>query len=125
MSRNKVKNKKSSQPKVSGECLIYDSSCAFCTGLAGYFHRRWGVRIVPNNMTGNTKLEKKLIQKDVHYIIYNKTDNSYVMYDGAEAAVRMIGKKYPVLIWLYYVPVIRQLIQFLYWIVKKLRKYLR
>ena len=101
--------------------LIYDSSCAFCTGLASYFQRKWNIKIVPN--TSVTGKNKELIKKDVHFFDLDEKNNEYKLFSGAEAAVRMIGRKYKFLIFLYSIFGIRQLIQSFYWIVKKSRKY--
>lgn len=102
--------------------LVYDATCAFCTGLAGYFQSKWKVKIVPNNVPVNY-IDKKTIKRDVHYVVFN--ENGYVVYHGAEAAIMMAGKEYPILVLLYSIIGIRQVIQAFYWIVKKSRKYLR
>lgn len=99
--------------------LVYDASCAFCTGLAGFFHRKLGIKIVPNDVTINY-LAKETIQKDVHFVIFE--NGKLLVFHGAEAAVRMVGQKYGILIKLYKVIVFKQLFNVFYWIVKKLRK---
>jgi len=101
--------------------LVYDASCAFCTGLAGYFHSKWQIKIVSNDNRINN-IDKDIIKKDVHFVCF--VDETVLVYHGAEAAVRMVGTKYPILIRLYGIIGIRQLIQLFYWIVKKLRKHL-
>jgi len=99
--------------------LVYDASCAFCTGMAGFFHRKLGVKVVPNNIQVSY-LDKETIQKDVHYVVFE--NGKPIVFHGAEAAVRMVGQKYGILIKLYKVIGFKQFFQISYWIVKKLRK---
>ena len=86
--------------------LIYDKSCPFCTGIARYFQKNWNVKIVGK------------VFKDVHYVEGKK------MYDGAEAVIRILSTKYPILILLYSIMVFRIMFKAFYWTLKKTRKYL-
>lgn len=86
--------------------IIYDYSCPFCTGIAQYFEKNWDIEIVGK------------VFKDVHYV------DGKIMYDGAEAIIRVLGTRYPVLISLYGIMIFRIMFKSIYWIVKKLRKHL-
>jgi len=104
--------------------LIYDGYCAFCTGLAGRLNRHVGIKIVPSHYVRLKApgLERDTIEYNVHYVKFNGEEIK--VYHGTEAAVRTIGIKHKFVIWLYYIPVIRQLIQVFYFLMKKSRKYL-
>jgi len=110
--------------KNKRDFLIYDAYCDFCYGLAGFLHTHLNVHTVPSYMVRLKAegLERNVINRDVHFVVFNK--NIPKVYHGAEAAVRVIGIRFPFVIYLYYIPVIRQLIQAFYFIVKKLRKHL-
>lgn len=103
--------------------LIYDASCVFCSSLAGYFSHNWKMKVLPNTYS-SLKWDKELIKKDVHYFCLDKENNEYRLFSGAEAAVRVIGEKYPLIIKVYSIIGFKQSIQALYWTLKKLRKHL-
>jgi len=103
--------------------LIYDASCDFCTGLANYFKRKWKIRIAPNTME-YPPYDRQLISKDVHYECFDKESGEYRLFSGPAAAVRVVGEKYPLIIKVYSIIGFKQIIQALYWILKKSRKHL-
>jgi predicted DCC family thiol-disulfide oxidoreductase YuxK len=104
--------------------LIYDGFCAFCTGLAGRLNKHLGIKIVPSHFVRLKApgLERETIEYNVHYVKF--INGEIKVYHGTEAAVRVLGIKYKFLVWMYYIPVIRQLMQAFYFLTKKSRKYL-
>jgi predicted DCC family thiol-disulfide oxidoreductase YuxK len=103
--------------------LIYDSSCPFCAGLATRLKRAYGVDILPNDSKQLPSfVNREAVKKDVHLI--RKRKNLTAIYTGVEAAVEIVSHKHPVVAKLYSLPIIKQMAQILYYIVKKIRKYL-
>lgn len=104
--------------------LVYDKNCDFCATLAGFCALHLDINIVPNTEAAKIYpfLDKKKIEKDVHYVVI--VSRSKMIYSGAEAVNAILGTKIKVLNALYGHPIYRFLFNGAYKIVKKLRKYL-
>jgi predicted DCC family thiol-disulfide oxidoreductase YuxK len=112
--------------EMSYKLLVYDPSCSFCVGLAERLGKDYDIEIMPND---HPKLpayvNRNEVGRDVHYFLqYRRMNLTPLKYTGAQAAIEILSIKHPRLASICRLPVIRQLLGALYFIVKKSRKFL-
>ena len=111
--------------------LVYDDTCSFCTYLA---HRLQNIDydnifLSPSSNGGDPIFGRypKGFEKNVRLIVmYEPVSlyNNYKIYVGAEAAIELLSLKWPLVRTIYHIPVLKQLIDLGYFLIKKARKYL-
>ena len=107
--------------------LVYDASCPFCKSVATYCYENYeGLTLLPNTSKKIPYIDKKTASRDVHLITEHtfKKNTYHRVYSGADAVVRVMSIGYPSIPKLYRIPFFNRLIKMLYFILKKVRKYL-
>jgi predicted DCC family thiol-disulfide oxidoreductase YuxK len=104
------------------QVLVFDKSCPFCYGLARYLKKKFKIQIQPN-----TKrlwyINSNKAKKDVHFItIINK--HHIVIFSGTDAVVQVLKLKFKNIDILYSFFIFNKSFKFLYFILKKVRKYI-
>jgi len=103
--------------------LIYDSGCLFCSGLAKRLKVWLGISIMPNHRCKIRGIQAQ-IKKDVHLVVSLHPVGGKMIYSGADACAKVLSFKYNFIWMVYQVRPIRFCFRCLYWILKKLRRYL-
>lgn len=106
--------------------LVYDPSCPFCVGLAKKLAQSYEIDILPNDSKELPEfVNKEAVKRDVHFFWqYRNSNLAVISYSGALAAIEILSIKHPFFATLCRLPLVKQAIKGLYFIVKKSRKYL-
>ena len=109
------------------DTLVYDDSCPFCNWLAHLLADHYKVNICAASQCRKfAGIPKASLLRDVHFVreINFSRGRSYMVYVGADAAAKVISIQHPWFNGLYNFPPVHWIFKNLYFVLKKIRKYL-